>query len=179
MRQIQFGICFALLFSSFAFADDIKLGAVDLERAINEVDEGARAKADLKREFEAKQAILDKKQDEAKKMQESFESQAAIMKPAVKQEKGMELQRKIAEVQQLYVTMQQEMVKRQQDAMGGILQKMGSVLNALRVEGGYTVILNKNETAVLSITPSLDLTNEAIRRYNQVHASKKAVLKKK
>ncbi len=180
MRQNRFGICFALLFSVAAFAEDVKIGVVDLERAINEVNEGAKAKADLKKEFEAKQAILDRKQDEAKKMQESFESQAAIMKPAVKQEKGMELQRKIAEVQQLYVTMQQEMVKRQQDAMGGILQKMSGIMNALGREGDYTTILNKNETAVLFVKSHLDLTNEAIRRYNETYSSKnKSPIKKK
>jgi outer membrane protein len=179
MRQLQFGICFIFIFSSLVFAEEIRLGVVDLERAINEVDEGARAKADLKKEFEAKQAILDKKQEEAKKMQESYEGQASIMSPAVKQERGMELQRKIADVQQLYVSMQQEMAKRQQDAMGGILQKMGVVLNALRVEGDYTMILNKNETAVLAVKPHLDLTNEVIRRYNKDHAVKKGSVKKK
>jgi outer membrane protein len=179
------GLIVALL-STNAFAEaaepetaGVKIGVVDLERAINEVDEGAKAKAELKKEFEAKQGILDKKQEEVKKMQESLESQAAVMKPAVKQEKAMELQKKIGEVQQLYVSMQQDMVKRQQDAMGGILQKMSGTFQALGKEGDFTVILNKSETAVLYVKPSLDLTNEAIRRFNESNKAEAGKDKKK
>lgn len=171
-----------LLLAANTYADDdaIKIGVVDLERAINEVDEGAKAKAELKKEFEAKQVILDKKQDEVKKLQESFESQASVMKDSVKQQKAMELQKKIGETQQLYMGMQQEMVKRQQDAMGGILQKMNGTFQSLGREGSYTVILNKSETAVLYVKPALDLTNEAIRRYNEVNkAGSKAPAKDK
>jgi len=176
MKQLLLTISFAFL-SAFALAD-AKIGVIDLERAMNEVDEGAKAKADLKKEFEIKQAVLDKKQDEIKKLQESFENQASVMKPEVRQNKAMELQKKAGEAQQLYMTMQQEMMKRQQDVMGNILQKMAVVSSALSKEGGYDLILNKNETTVLFAKPALDLTSEAIRKFNAIYPNKVSTKKK-
>jgi outer membrane protein len=166
------GLFFALISSTAALAQDtdtIKIGVVNLERAINEVDEGAKAKADLKKEFDQKQATLDMKQNEVKAMAEAAEKQSGVMKPEAKQAKMMEVQRKAAEVQQIYMGMQQDMMKRQNEVMGAILQKMNTVASTIGTEGGYTAILNKTETSVLYAKPSLDLTNELIRRYNEAY----------
>lgn len=177
MRNILFIISFTI-FSTFSFAD-IKIGVIDLERAMNEVNEGASAKSDLKVQFDKKQKILDEKQKEIQKLQADFENQSAIMKPEIKQNKAMELQKKAAETQQLYMTMQQEMMKQQQDIMGAILQKMAGISSTLANEGKYDMILNKSETSVLFAKSSFDLTNEAIRRYDELYSSKKKSATKK
>lgn len=177
---IRFGILLVSLSATTALADDMKIGFANLERAINEVDEGAKAKADLKKEFDQKQALLDKKQSEAKALNDAAENQSAALKPEARQAKMAEVQKKVAEVQQLYMTMQQDMMKRQNEVMGGILQKMNTILQTIGTDGGYTVILNKSETSLLFGKPSLDLTNELIRRYNEAYGKgTKAPSKKK
>lgn len=182
LTLIRNGFIVALVSSNIAMAEEstpIKLGFVDLERAINEVDEGSKAKADLKKEFEQKQAVLDKKQNEVKALSEAAESQSAVMKPEARQAKMIEVQKKAGEVQQLYMTMQQEMMKRQNDTMASIVQKMGTIANTMGTEGDYTAILNKTETIVLYSKPHLDLTNELIRRYNEAYGKGSKVAKPK
>jgi len=174
-RVLKLSVLFmALSLSGSLLAEDIKIGVADLERAVNEVGEGAAAKAELKKEFEQKQKLLDSKQDEVKKMQEALETQATMMKPSVLQEKNAERDKKVREVQQLYMSMQQDMQKKQQEVMGAILQKMGTVLQTIGKDGDYTVILNKNEASVLFAKPHLDVTNELIRRYNDSYGKGKA-----
>ena len=164
------------LFSTMVWAqDDMKIGVVDLERVVNEVSEGVAVKAELKKKYEAKQAILDKKQDEAQKLKDALEgSGAAVMKPEAKQAKFTELQKKAGEVQQLYMTMQQEMQKDQQEAMGAIMEKANAIFQQIGKEGDYTLLLNKSQGGVLFAKSGLDLTEEVIRRYNAAYKAKAA-----
>lgn len=172
------------LLAGNVYAD--KFGFVDLERAVNEEDEGNRVRAQLKKEFEEKQKILDEKQDELKKMQDAVTGKANMMKPEVKQQKEAEFQRKYAELQQMYMNFQQDMAKRQQEVMGELFHKNSLIIQTLGREGDYTMIFSKSElnpqSAVLYAKPSLDLTNEVIRRYNDAYGkgeSKKETAKKK
>lgn len=165
----------ALAFSTPVFAEDIKLGYVDLQRALNEVEEGAKAKAALKKEFDEKQKTLDQKQNELKALKDELDSRGGMMKPEVKQDKLNELQKRLLETQQLYFQLQQELSKREADATGEIFKKMGVILQGVGADQGYTLIVEKS--AVLYAKGALDLTNELIRRYNDAYG--KAAANKK
>src|SRR3989338_4831582 len=80
---------------AFSVGAESKIAVIELERLVNEVDDGHAAKAKLQKEFKEKQEFLDKKQAELKKMQESLQSQAAMMKEEARQAKGMEFQQKV------------------------------------------------------------------------------------
>lgn len=153
-----------------AHADD-KIGVVDLQRALNEVEEGATAKKALKNEFDAKQKTLDGKQNELKQLKDELDAQSTIMSPDKKAERVADLQRKLLEVQQLYMSLQQDLSKREGEATATIFQKMGVILAAMGAEQGFSAIVEK--TAVPFFKPSLDVTNELIRRYNGAYGTKK------
>jgi len=59
MRKIFFGVLslsLVLIFNPLVVkAENLKIGVVDFQRALNEVNEGKTAKARLKAEFEEKQ----------------------------------------------------------------------------------------------------------------------------
>jgi outer membrane protein len=148
-----------------------KIGFVDIQRAINEVEEGAKAKAKLKKEFDAKQRQLDSKQNELKALKEELDQRGMMMTDEAKREKGMVLQQKLAEVQQLYFQLQQELSQREAEATSGIITKMGNILQTMGREQGFDMIVEKS--AVLYAKGSNDLTNELIRRYNASYGKKK------
>jgi outer membrane protein len=158
------------LVAGAAHADD-KIGVVDLQRALNEVEEGASAKKALKKEFDAKQKQLDAKQNDLKKLKEDLDAQVTMMTPEKKAERVADLQKKLLEVQQLYMSLQQDLSKREQEATAGIFQKMGVILGQMGEEQGYFAIVEK--TAVPYFRPSLDVTNELIRRYTDAYGKKK------
>jgi outer membrane protein len=169
MRSLLAVLAFSYVssFAGPALADDNKLGYVDLPRALNEVEEGAKAKAALKKEFDEKQKQLDAKQNELKALKDELDSRGTMMKPEVKQDKMNDLQKKLMETQQTYLQLQQELSKREQDATGEIFKKMGVILQAMGEEQGYTLIVEKS--AVMYAKGALDLTNELIRRYNDAY----------
>ena len=160
----------SLFLSTGALAED-KVGVVDLQRALNEVEEGATAKAALKKEFDEKQKQLDTRQNELKKLKDELDAQSTMMTNEKKQEKVADLQKKLLEVQQLYYSLQQDLSKREGEVTGQIFQKMGVILATMGAEQGYSAILEKS--AVPFFKPSLDVTNELIRRYNASYGKKK------
>ncbi len=154
-----------------SLAADVRLGYVDLQRALNEVEEGASAKQALKKEFDEKQKQLDTKQNDLKAMKEELDARGSMMKPEVKQDKLNDLQKKLMETQQLYYALQQDLSKREGEATAGIFKKMGVILQTMGEGEGYTLIVEKQ--AVLYAKGALDLTNELIRRYNDAYGKKR------
>ena len=79
-RVTQFLIASVFLFgTSAAFAEDVKVGYVDMQRALNETEDGRKAKAQLKKVFEERQKTLDKQQNDLKAMKESLEKQRDVL----------------------------------------------------------------------------------------------------
>lgn len=168
-------LALSAVFLSFAAPvaaeDTVKVGYVDLQRALNEVEEGAKAKAALKAEFDGKQKTLDAKQNELKAMKEDLDARGMMMTPEAKQERMTQMQQKLVETQQLYMQMQQELSQREAAVTGEIFQKMGTILQTMGRDAGYTVIIEK--AAILYAKNHIDLTNELIRRYNDAYGKKK------
>lgn len=177
LRTLGFCLCAVLMSSSAMAVDEIKIGYVDLQRALNEVNEGATAKAALKTEFDAKQRTLDAKQNELKAMKEELDARGMMMTPEAKQERMQQLQQKLMETQQLYMQLQQELSKREAEVTSEIFQKMGTILQTMGRTSDYTLIVEKS--AVLFAKNHIDLTNELIRRYNDAYGSAKSTKKTK
>lgn len=145
-----------------------KIGFVDLQRALNEVDEGKAAKALLKRDFDEKQKHLDGKKAEFDKLQADLEKQAVVMSDAAKKDRANELDRRARELQGLFVQLQKDLSDRERDATKGIYDRMAVIVREIAEADGFTVVLEKGAGLVYAPS-SLDLTNELIRKYNARH----------
>lgn len=150
-----------------AFAQGTKIAYVDLQRALNEVDDGKAAKSRLKKDFEKKQKTLDAKQQDVKKLKEDLEAQAMMLSEDAKRQKAMELQKKMYELQQMYVELQGELSKQEAKATKDIFVKMGKLIEQIGKEKGYDLILEKTESSVLYAKDGMDVTSELVKRYNK------------
>ena len=158
---------FALgLFSAPARAQDLKIGYVDMQRAINETSEGQGAKKKLKSMFDTKQKELDEQQTELKKLKEDLDKQRTLLKQDVVQQREKDLQEKFVKLQATYVRLQKELSEREAAMMKDIIAKMQGVISQIAQQENFTLVLEKTESSILWAKPSLDLTNEVIRRYN-------------
>jgi outer membrane protein len=157
----------ALGFSKVAHAKET-LGYVNLQRAILEVDEGKRAKEALKKQFEKKQADLQKKETELKSLKDALEASATKDDPATRQ-KRIEFQNKLLDLQQVFVKEQQELQQLEQKELSAITTKMRKIIEDIGKAGEYTLILEIQDSRLLYAKAHLDLTNEVIRKYNTTH----------
>ncbi len=146
--------------------DPVKIGYVDIQRAINETSEGQSAKKRLKSLFDNRQKELDEKQTELKKMKEDLDKQRTILKQDVIAQREKDLQEKFVQLQATYVRLQKELSEKEAEMMKGIVAKMQGVISQIALQEAFTIVLEKSESSILWAKPSLDLTNEVIRRYN-------------
>jgi outer membrane protein len=158
-----------VLFSGLAHAEDVKFAYAHLEKAINEVDDGVKAKMDLQKEMDQKKSFLEKKHKELQGLEEALKKQSAVMSQETRIAKAEEFQKKAAEFQQIYQTTEQDFMKRRNEVMAPIVQKMQTLVETMRVEGGYSMVFDQSQGAVIAGKPESNLTNELIRRYNLVH----------
>jgi outer membrane protein len=149
---------------SLALADT-KLAYVDLQRALEETDDGKKAKAKLKADFDRKQDELNKKQDDLKKASDEFEKGKDMMKPDAVAKKQAELQNRLVELQQTYARLQRDLATKEQDATRGIFTKLQQVVGTIAERDHFDMVLERN-SAVVWGKASLDITNEVIRMYN-------------
>ena len=145
---------------------EIKLGYVDFQRAIKEVEEGKATGALLKRDADEKQKQLNGRMEELKRLQEDLQKQAQILTPEARAAKAAEVERKTMETQEIYMKLQQELSQKERDAMRPLADKMTAVAREIAEADGFTMIFDRDSAGLVFAPASLDLTNELIRKFN-------------
>lgn len=166
----------ALLLPGAASAAELKIGYVNLQRALNEVDEGQAARNKLKAQFEKSQKQLDQEQQALKKKKEELDKKRLAMDEATLRQKMSELDQELVRVSGLYAKLQKDLSGAEAEATREIFGKMQKLVGEIAQAEGFTYVLEANESGVIYGPPSLDLTNDLVRKYNatyKVTASKK------
>lgn len=145
---------------------ELKLGYVDFQRAIKEVEEGKATGALLKKDADEKQKQLNTRMEELKRLQEDLQKQAQILTPEARAAKVAEVERKTMETQEIYMKLQQELSARERDAMRPLADKMTAVAREIAEAEGFTMIFDRESAGLVYAPPALDLTNELIRKFN-------------
>ncbi|MCC6811096.1 MAG: OmpH family outer membrane protein [Deltaproteobacteria bacterium] len=143
-----------------------KIGYVDMQSALNLIEEGKKEKNKLKKDFDVKQKRLDDMQQELKKSKEDYDKQSAMLKDDVRMKKQTELQEKFMKLQQEYVAMQKDLSEREQAVTREIFGKMKGIIEKIGDRDNYTLILERNEGNVLYFKKHMDITDEVVRIYN-------------
>jgi outer membrane protein len=156
----------AVMDQSVARAEGLRIGYVDMQRALNDTEDGKRAKARLKGIFDRKQKELDQKQTELKKMKEDLDRQRTLLDAPKIAAKEREMQEKFLGLQQLYLKHQKDLAEEEGKAMKGILQRMQGIIAAIAQAEGLGFIFEKTEANLLWAKSEFDLTSQLVRRYN-------------
>ncbi len=162
-------LALATLLLAAPAAAETKIGYVDFQRALNEVDEGKVAQGTLKKDFEEKQKQLDKDKTDLDRMQAEFEKQAAVLSEEARRDKAIEIQKRMAEAQGKLLGFQKDLADRERLATRAIFDKMVAITREIADAEGFTMVFEKNDAGIVVAPASLDLTNELVRKYNGRH----------
>ena len=153
--------------SHVAHADaPFKVAVVDMQRAMNETEDGRKAKASLKKVFEERQKTLDKQQNDLKTLKESLEKQRDVLSREVLAKKLEEYQKAFAELQTTYMEFQRELASKEGELTKDIIERMQRIMRHVGQTEGYTLVLERSESGVVYVPSNYDLTDLLIQRYN-------------
>ncbi len=154
-------------------SETIKVGIVDLAKALNESEAGKKAKSDLEALIKSKQAIIDEKAKKAETLKTELEKQAALISPEAKKAKEEELERAIRDYQRTVSDAQAEVQKKEGEITSEIIKELRNVINSFGQEEGYGILFEKAEGIVLYSSQNMDVTDKIIKKYNAIKAKGK------
>jgi outer membrane protein len=164
MRRTLFAASLlAVSVSAFA-ARAQKIGYVDVQRAIQETEEGKAARTRLKGEFETRRAQIDKKSQDLEKMQQEYDKQQAVLSDDAKKKKQEEFQKLLVDTRKSASELQEDLAGKEQQAMQSILQKLNTVVAEIAERESINFVMDKG--GLLFAPAAADITNEVVRRYN-------------
>ena len=147
-------------------AGELKLGCVDIQRAMNDCQAGIEAKRVIGKEMEKLQKLFAERQKELQTMKEAVEKQAPMMKPEARAAKEKEFQAKVRDYQRWLEDNQKEIQQKGTEIERTILQGIKKVIKKIGEEEGYTLLLERNENIVLFSSKAIDVTDRVIKAYD-------------
>jgi len=161
-------------FSALSSAQEQKrIGLIDLQRCIQESEEGQKAFEELKRKKDDLQKRLDVKEKELLDLRKELEKQAMMLSMDAQEDRKKTIERKTRELEFLLKDSNEEMRKSQEKEQTRILKELEKVIEKLGSEGNYIMILEKRAGGVLYWNKTYDLTDEVVKAYDQMNKEKK------
>ncbi len=149
-----------------ALAAELKIGFVDIQKAVNECNAGKEAKKAITKEVEKIQRLIIEKQKELQTMKESLDKQGPMLNPEARTTKEKEYQNKLREFQRWGEDIQNEINQKRMEMERNISLGLQKVIKKLGEEEGYALVLEKNENIVLFASKSIDLTDRVIKIFD-------------
>lgn len=168
-KAIILAIISLFVFGALAFnadAEELKFGFIDLNRALNESDEGKKAVTALESLVKSKQTLIAEKEDKLNVLKNEIISQTAVLNSESLKKKQEEHDELLKIYQRMIQDSKEEIQKRQADFMKDILIDLRKVIVKFAEDGGYTAIFEKYESGLLYMPESTDLTNKIIETFN-------------
>jgi outer membrane protein len=167
------GLMFVLIAARSLSAQEMKIGLVDFQRALNEVEEGKAAKARLKGEFDEKQKTLDALQNELKAMKDNLEKQKLVLSQDALKQKETEYRDKFIELQKKLADFRGELQQKEAQYTSDIIVALRQIVQEVGAKDKYTLIFERGQDVVLYAPTAADLTPQVITLYNSRPKGKK------
>lgn len=153
-------------------AAQVKMGYVDYQRVMLEVDDGKAAKQRLQKWLESRQKEIDAEQEGLRKEKETLDKQASAMSEETRVQKATDLQKKVYDLAQKWEKSRGEAAERERKEMEPIIAKIDEIIRSISERDGLGMVFEKRDSGLVYALSQYDLTNEVIRSYNSKGGAK-------
>ena len=176
-RPTAIVVCFLLLTltaAGAAAAEPIKVGILDFQKVLETSKAGRVAKEKINTAGKEMETELKQRKDQIEQESKNLERELLVMEEDARQQREMQIRQQIRdqvrdfrELQQKYFTefktQEQTLIRKIQKEVFELAEKMGK-------EDGFSLILEKRESAALYFDESLDITDLLIQRYDEIYS---------
>jgi outer membrane protein len=155
-----------LFVAGAANAAELKIGFVDVRKAIETTKAGQKVKKDLEADFKKREKELQKRADDVKKMNTDYEKKSLVLSDEAKLKKQGELQEEMMKYNQEVQKNTADLRKKEQELMEPIFKKMQDVINDLAKKESYALIIQNREN-ILYASQEVDLTDKVVKEFEK------------
>jgi outer membrane protein len=116
--------------------------------------------------------------DSLKNMISAYEKKQLVLSADARKKEEDAIRARQSALQNRAQTLENEMVKRQQELAKPIMDRINTVLQDIRKEGGYAIILDAANGGIVAADPAMDLTETVLTRLKSTAAAPAAAAKK-
>ncbi len=153
-------------FTRAGFSAEMKIGSVDIQRAVNECNAGKEAKKSLMKEADRFQHQIAEKQKELQALKDALEKQAPMLNAEARSAKEKDYQAKIRDFQRWGEDHQNDLNQKRMEIERNIAIGLQKVIQKVGADEGFTVIFENNEQVVLYTSKAIDITDRVIKAYD-------------
>ncbi|MGH7549382.1 MAG: OmpH family outer membrane protein [Gemmatimonadota bacterium] len=146
---------------------DLRVAYVDSEAIIKEAPGYTEANEEFNQVAGLWRDSLETKRAQLQGLFEEYQKQEVILSPESKAERQQEILQLENEIQQYFQSKfgpEGEAGQRQAELMQPIIERVNNAIDETRREGGYSLIFDLNDGALVAGDPSLNITDEVIQR---------------
>lgn len=162
IRTLVIGLIFSLV--SPALGQQIKIGFVNVQKAISESKAGERARKRFGDDLKRKEADLAKEQKAIEKMKRDLEKKAMLMKADQRLKLQREFQRRMTDFERRANDAQEELQIKERQMTGEIFKGILKVVQEVGKSRKFTLILDRSQ--LLYTDKGIDITNDVIQLFN-------------
>ena len=147
-----------------ADAQTLKIGYINSQQILASSPEAAAAQQQFDQEMQRFQTEVQQLEDEITGMQQRLQQQQLTLSPEARANREQQIQAKLQEYQTRTGELQQMADQRRTELIQPVMDRITVVIESLREEGQYSLILDVAAGAIISADSTLDLTPQVISR---------------
>jgi outer membrane protein len=166
MRRTSFApLALILLLSAGAVeAQTLKIAYINSQEILLQAPGAEEAQAAFDSEMQAYQSEIQQLENELQNMETALQQQQLTLSPEARANREQQLQQKFQEYQQRASQLQEVANQRRAALIQPVMDRITAVIETIREEGAYSLILDAAAGSIVSADPALDLTQEVITR---------------
>jgi outer membrane protein len=150
---------------ALAFGQDrVKIGFIDVQRAISESVAGKRARDRFQAQVKKAEADLLKEKNELERLKGELDKKSPLLKDDERRNLEGDLQRRYVIYQRSMNDQQQELRQKESEMTRDILKELEKIVNEVGKAEKFTLILERSQ--ILYSDQGIDITNKVIEVYN-------------
>ncbi len=153
------------LLAPLAWGQELKVGFVNLQKAISESKRGQSARENFQTAIENRQEALLKEKQAIERRRKDLEKQAVLMKESERAKAQREFQLRVRDYERKMRDVREELGLREQEVTNEILKDLQKVIGEVGKSGGFTMILERGQ--LLYTDKVIDITDDVIQLYNE------------
>lgn len=163
IRIVVIGLLLGLV--SPALGQSIKVGFVNIQKAISESMAGERARKRFEGDIKSKEAALIKEKQAIERMKRDLEKKALLLKADERLKVQREFQRRVRDYERQMTDAQEELQVKEREMTAEILKGLQTIVQEIGKTQKFTLILDRSQ--LLYTDKGIDITNEVIQLYNR------------
>jgi outer membrane protein len=158
----------------------LKVGIVDLDRALKESTSGKQALGTLKqfrdkvvKDINEKKRQKDAKETTLRDLQTELTSQSMVLSDSAKRDKEENYRRQVRDLRKFIddsnrfiEESERELREREAEATSRLLRDLLEIIKAVGREESFTIIFERNDRVLLFVADAIDLTEKIIKRFD-------------